>query len=812
MDYRNLPFKFGYGGLNLVASPESLGEGQYTIFKNVRYKRTGTMEGRPGTESFEPFFTQPTVGAVTNPYPQLWNIGKLTKIHYIGKIYQQVASVATEMDGWLTIHADGASSGNATEYRTFINGVPVLKMESGCTPYPALKPVGFSVVRATSQLGIPITIIDGTHFVINRDCDINTPNVTLSNYTYGTYADSVPAFYAYKLGIAASDTAPTVAKTATAGGMTGDYIFAYSYYSSKTGFESPLSPPSTTVTGFSADTADYSAVKVSVDPQVDTIRFWRKGGTLASSWRLTGTVSNNPCAGGTTTYSDANTDATIAVAEAFDTDTVSPFSSIDINAQPLTRQEFNYSWGPFLGKYIFWVGDPVKKGYIYWNKQGDLSRYNPLTSVTAVADPGEDLQNGFLFSSVPFVFSKLNLYGLDYGGPDALPEFSPRLIPIGMGLAGKWAFAVGPNAVYFLGRDGIYATDCQPGKPISLTEDRLKPIFQGATVNGVPPLDWSVANTFRMAVTPKELHFFYTSTAPEQVHLVLDLERNAWSQWTSNKYANAYHDEGAPSNRIILGTSDVTAIDKTIFSFDDSRPTAGTEVFQATFRTGSLDSQIPLTYKEYGALQLDANFANTTVSVTPYYDSEVNTGTLFYAGPDAGDTRRDYPFSLGDYYAKSISFEFSWEETPGIHPILYQGNILFREDEERLVHWEMPATALGNGGWFHLKDGYISLRSTSNVILTVVIDGTTTDTYPILNTNNEKLKRYVEFKPRRGKMYQFKLDSIDQALGVLKKPFRFYGEESLLNGKPWITGASYAPISPFGPVGYAQYRRTEGGT
>jgi len=74
------------------------------------------------------------------------------------------------------------------------------------------------------------------------------------------------------------------------------------------------------------------------------------------------------------------------------------------------------------------------------------------------------------------------------------------------------------------------------------------------------------------------------------------------------------------------------------------------------------------------------------------------------------------------------------------------------------------------------------------------------------------LKRYIEFKPRRGKVYQFKLDSVVQPLGTLKKPFRFYGEESLLNGKPWITGTTYAPITPFGNVGYAQYRRTEGGT
>ena len=818
MDYRNVPFKFGFGGLNIVASPENLGEGQYSYFQNVRYKRVGTLEGRPGTEDFESWFNQPAIEEVTNPYPQSWNIAQLKKIHYIGKVFHTPSVIPEEIDGWLTIHADGAGANNDTEYRTFINGVPVAKMETGCTAWPALKPNGFSVVRATAKSGVPITLIDGTHFIINKEANHTSPNATIPNYKYGIYAGNTPVFYAYRLGITPPTTAPTVTKTANATGLTGDYTFAYTYYSSVTGFESSQSPATSTVTGFDADIAAFTAVNVSTDPQVNTIRYWRKGGTLSLSWRLVGTTPNNPCAGGTTTFNDSSTDQTIAVAEAFNTDLVAPFSSITNDGQAVTQQQFNYCWGPFQGKYNFWVGDPVKKGYIYWNYTGELARYNQLTSLTAVSDPGEELQNGFLFSSVPFVFSKLNLYGLDFGGPDALPEFSPRLIPIGMGLAGKWAFAIGPNTVYFLGRDGIYATDCQPGRPISLTEDRIKPIFQGYTVNGIPPIDWSQADSFRMAVTPKELHFFYLSSTPEQIHLVLDLERNAWIQWTSNKYSSAYHDEGAPSNRILFGTSPITIIDKTLYFMDDARPIEGTETFTVHARSGALDNGIPLTYKEYGVLQLDANYSSSSLSITPYYNSEITTGTTFYAEPDTGDTRKDYSYNLSDTYARSISLDISWVESPknggvsAVHPILYQGNFLFREDEENLIHWEQPPSSLGHSGWFHLKDGYICLRSNSEVVLTVIIDGVTTDAYSIATTAGERLKRYIEFKPRRGKVYQFKLDSIGQALGTLKKPFRFYGEESLLNGKPWITGTTYQPITPFGNVGYAQYRRTEGGT
>ena len=53
MDYRNLPFKFSFGGLDIVSAPENVPEGKFTRLLNVRYRREGTLEGRPGTEDFQ---------------------------------------------------------------------------------------------------------------------------------------------------------------------------------------------------------------------------------------------------------------------------------------------------------------------------------------------------------------------------------------------------------------------------------------------------------------------------------------------------------------------------------------------------------------------------------------------------------------------------------------------------------------------------------------------------------------------------------------------------------------------------------------
>lgn len=824
-DYRNLPFKFAYGGLNGLAAPENIPPGQWSRFVNVRYRRDGTLEARPGTESFVGKFTQPAIGGIATPFPEKWDIRSLVRAAYVGDILNN----GTAIDGYLFIYSggyQGSSSNNPSNYVTFLNGVPIAEMESGCTTFTAFNPTGFSVVRTTTPKGIPVVIIDGSHYILPRSMDIAAPDHTLLNYRYGSYVDDptygdVPLFFAYKLG-GETPTAVTTADSGSGSGLTGSYYWAITYYNSSSGFESPLGAAST-VLSITDNAASITNIPVSTDLQWNSIRLYRKGGTL-TTWRLVTTLSNNACVGGTTTYTDSTTDAALSLNQLGDSTSAAPFSTVNASGGALTRQEFNQAWGPFIGKYVFWVGDPVKKSYVCWSRPGDSSRYDPIDDVIGVSDPGEELQNGFVFGGLPYVFSKLNLYGLDYQGPGAAPAFSPRHIPIGMGLAGKWAFAVGPNAVYFLGRDGIYMTDCQPGPPVSLTETTLKPLFQGRAVAGLQPIDINNVDNFRMAVTGKELHFFYIQVGSEPTvtrHLVYDFERGAWSSWEGTsanlgKYGYAYSDEGYEASRIIFGKEDTFQWGNNIYSLDDTRPDSGTETFNVLARTGAVDMEIPVTFKEFGVLQLDADYDGVPLTITPYYNSETVTGTNISALPDISEnpSRRAYAYTLGDFYGRSLSLEFSWTESPTLHPILYQGNLLFREDEEAITHWEQPPSSLGTPGWFHIKDADFCIRSTDEVTLTVVIDGTTTDTYYIASTGGERLKRYVEFRPRRGKVFQFKLDSKNPPTDgtINPKPFRFYGEDSVLRGKPWVTGASYQALTPFGNVGYAQYRRTEGGT
>ena len=813
-DYRNQPFKFTNAGLNLVSPPESLAEGQYTRDLNLRVTSEMVLEGRQGTESWEPdqkqYYSGTTRTGPLLPYPTRWDIGRLRAIRYIGQLVDEGGA---EFPGYLSIHAEGTDASNT--FRVFVNGVPVVAATADCTAYAAgyqpLIPRGYSIIRSTAKNGKPIVIVDGRYYMALQNLQLGVGQAKKSAFDYGDDTADIPVYYAYKLGI----TKPTVTPT-SASGSTGlldssptggsPYSWKYTFYNTFSGFDSPPSEPTTPDLDLTLKQATIVCTNP-IDPQVTHIRVWRVGGTLATTYRLVGQTAVTPCAGGTISFTDNVSDEELAFNEALDEEGVEPFTTIDTNGTTLKSAKFPYAFGPFIGKYVFWVGDAVRPGYVYWNKSGNTAIADELLGLNAVTDPGEELMNGFIFGGNPFVWSKLKLYALDYGGPDAVPEFVPREIPLGMGIAGRWAFATGPNAVFFLGRDGIYATACQGEPPISLTNDVLKRIFVGEDVGDLEAVDYNQTNELRLALCAKNLHFFYKGDSGGQYHLVFDTELGRWIEWSKNKYGIAYLDEYHAWSQTILG--DYSSHD--IYLFDDSYANSS-ESFTVHARTGSWDSGIPLTHKQFGVLMLDYDPGGTNITITPYYNSELTAGTPLSTNSYYSSGRRTTTWTLGDYYARSIALDLTWLDAPESHPIIYQANVLFREDEEEVSHWEMLPTSFGAPGWFHLKDGWITLRSNGKVRLTVTTDNTYSDITDIPTTSGEKSRIYVEFRPRKGKLFRLSLDGIEASPGADKPTFRLYGEDSKLYGKPWKTAGTYDDMQPFAAVGYPPYLRKEGGT
>ncbi len=512
-------------------------------------------------------------------------------------------------------------------------------------------------------------------------------------------------------------------------------------------------------------------------------------------------------------------------------------------------------WGPFAGQYIFAAGDKFRPSVLYWTNAGQPDGAGDDNEVQ-VCSNSEPIQNGFVFGGNCFVFTKDNLYALDWGGPTSDIAFTPRLVPQGMGLSAPEAFAVGTQGVFFLSKDGVYLTDCTSFCE-SITHDSLKPIFLGktASVGDVDveqpefyPVNWERISEIYMVVAAQELHFVYWAELPpidivamtgnppreshvhrrqpdQRVHLVYDILQKRWQRFqaagdlqTAYVYADPneskYLVHMALSDGAIYfvtdGADDISDIGHKELIFEDGDQVVGPDSepedfydivpFHVQARTGAGDVGQPLTHKEFGVIMVDANTYGHDMTITPLYDNETVTGESFLMNTTVREVKT---FSLGDAYHKNLTLDFQWDGKGAI----YQVTLLTRIDEEEIVHWEHPDTSMQIPGWKHIRDMYIGMRSTGDVRLRIEVDGVAFD-YFLPSTEGERRKVYVKLIPTKGKVFRFFLDSIydvieqqGDTVHYENPPFRMYGDDSYYYVKPWHTGNSYTKVKLGGSGG-----------
>jgi len=586
----------------------------------------------------------------------------------------------------------------------------------------------------------------------------------------------------YNWGIAAPTNQPSYVATgngnlnsAVAGAIV--YDWKYTYYNTTTGAESN---GSATQSGISVvNQRAEITVYASPDPQVDTIRIYRRGGTQTTKWRLSIEASN---ANGV--YTDNNADSAIALNQELEDDNYVPFTSVDANGNAVYGAPVPYVWGPFVGKYIFGCGDDNRPGELYWTNP-DRSDSADVFNHIPVTQPQEPLMGGFIYSSLPYVWSSAELYAVDFGGPNALPTFTSRKTPTGRGLAAPYAYAVG-RQVAFVSGDGIYETDCQSPAQ-SITEETLRPLFQGFTVEGIAPIDWTAANKIRLIYAGREYHFFYQDTLGGRVHLVYDIFYQRWHLEDSAVFTEvvAYYDDVSQPKSVLTGTTN-GRVEKIGGTDDD-----GTAI-SANIRLGSEYFGDHLTLKEIGNVLLDADPQNTSITFTPLKNGETSTLTPTVV---TGNGRQLFSIPFDDDYVYNLGIDLAWSGPAK----LYQCTYLYRPDEEEIKHWEFPKTSHGFPGWQHVRDLYLALVSTDTITLTVEVDGES-ETYTVPSTNGVRTKQHVWLRPLKGKMFRYKLDC--------SAPFRIYGEDCEVRVKPWNTGLGYQLVSPFREAGAPTPART----
>lgn len=119
---------------------------------------------------------------------------------------------------------------------------------------------------------------------------------------------------------------------------------------------------------------------------------------------------------------------------------------------------------------------------------------------------------------------------------------------------------------------------------------------------------------------------------------------------------------------------------------------------------------------------------------------------------------------------------------------------IFDVEPYKLNRWECQETDHDLPGFHTLIDAQITLRSTTDVILTVYtyvnqLGTILTDTYMIPSTMGVKDKKYVSFLPRKGVLYKYVFTGTAD--------FHLYEEESSVQIQPW-GGEGLVERHPFG--------------
>jgi hypothetical protein len=456
-----------------------------------------------------------------------------------------------------------------------------------------------------------------------------------------------------------------------------------------------------------------------------------------------------------------------------------PVTTVDAAGDTVYGQPIPFIWGPYNGTVIFGCGDPNQPGYLYWSDGTKPGSWAAINNVE-VSQPSDPLQNGCIWNSQPWAFTKERLYAI-YPAPIGSNSFVALDSMAGKGLAARWAIAASPDtpAIFFVGKDAVYAT--QGGPAQSLTENDLWPLFHGETVEGNAPIDFTQETRIRLVYADQYLYFTFQDTLGAIQTWQFHTTKNRWSGPLEYPFGpGVIYNQPGSTSVLLLGGSDGVTYEQSYTAVDD----AGAAI-ACQMRTGSGDDRDPEASKEYVSVTLDMDCAAASIVPTALFDDEQ---TLVALAAQTGVGRKQFNLSLSDRYSRSFGLDLSWTAAAAV--ILYGFELMWRPDEIPVVHVQTPANSFGMPGYGHLYDGYLGIRSDDDVTLTIeTTDGIAPAAIVVPSTGGVRKKVYLQFSPNKARMIRVKVDSATSR-------FRIYREDSYVNLLPWGGGAPQE-VRPF---------------
>lgn len=503
----------------------------------------------------------------------------------------------------------------------------------------------------------------GTHGKFDRGSAVQQIGIAPPGKSAGSQYTTTPA------------AAPTVAAGGGSPGPTGTYQYAYRYRDPTTGVRSELSNLSLEITVTNED-VDLSSIAASADAIAGTlIDIFRIGGTLAD-FTLVASIND-----GTTTYTDAFTDAQISGNETLGT-TVRhrPFVVVNASGVETAGVPLPFVWGPYEG-HMLGTGYSQAPGTLYWTNGNDPDSMDPANylEVTGVNEP---LIRGFNYDQRSFVASNSGLYVIT-PSVSGLTRFTATKTACSRGPISADAITVG-DQIYFVSHDGVFAT--RGGAEVPLSGD-IYNMFPHEGATGEPPSaleTMSLPNFVEGGFVPGEctlhyhsgfLRFSFRNKAGNTSILTYDFAIGGWifDDYQGLNIRTIYGVEGqraatglySGAQEVLLGTASGLILKQQAGVDDNGNPIACGLV------TDYDDFGDPRAKKRLGDMELDFDPKGVQITATVRLDNGTAAITPVNLPTTTGRQTKVLDINSGHgRLAKNVALALAWTATGTTNPQL----------------------------------------------------------------------------------------------------------------------------------------------
>lgn len=439
-------------------------------------------------------------------------------------------------------------------------------------------------------------------------------------------------------------------------------------------------------------------------------------------------------------------------------------------AQPtLAGQPLPYAFGPLEGPFapvIFALGDLKNAGTLYFSNGSSADAASDQNTLE-LCSPSEPLVSGQVWNGIAIVGSRDDLFVVRYSylatiGASSNLSYQFAKIPSPSGMWSRWASCVGPDGVYYLGRDGVYRATEQGA--VNVSDDLLYPLFphDGHPATGTPdlaPVDMTQLTQMRMTAADQDIYFDYLDTNGNQQTLRLDVKRKRWFPHTyADSIVTHYMTElpggiefFQPANQQILLLSRVMGLIYVSGGDTDNSIDIQTIVQTPSFDAGDeraqklyIDAMLDL--DGLGSMQSCVQFNNQSIGAPWQNFMLIGQRQQFVQTIDYLPTSPSQPgmpsvgpapTPLGLALYRNISVRLMWTGGPSgprayaFEPTYYAQPYLSKFIATQFLNLSFP-------GWKHHRRLYAGLISVADTLFTIQCqDGRTFGPYKIPSTGGQ---------------------------------------------------------------------------